>query len=163
MWGKRYQSVKDNEVGGNLTVIMGGEPAATDLERAADRLRKDVLSRASVWLPATLHGRSIRGWSGTIKADGCAGGAVKVTLALAGEVPVTFTLRDSADSPMKDLSEPARPKRRPVSLTLRRLDDRPCSLLVEWSGPGLVDDGLEPARKRLGVTASTMTHSAFAE
>ncbi|WP_413103017.1 NACHT domain-containing protein [Streptomyces sp. Inha503] len=120
-------------------------------------------SRHTVWLPETLHGRSIRGWSGRIKADGCAGGAVKVTLELAGEAPVTFTLRDSANSPMKDLSEPARPERRPVSLTLRRLDDRPCSLLVEWSGPGLVDDGLEPARKRLGITASTMTHPTFAE
>ncbi|WP_275559929.1 NACHT domain-containing protein [Streptomyces sp. 5-6(2022)] len=113
-------------------------------------------SRHTVWLPATLHGRSIQGWSGRIKADGCSGGAVKVTLTFAGEAHAAFTLNDSADVPMKDLPEPARPERRPVSLTLRRLDDRPCSLLVEWTGPGLVDDGLEPARERLGVAAPTM-------
>ncbi|AGP59447.1 5'-methylthioadenosine/S-adenosylhomocysteine nucleosidase [Streptomyces rapamycinicus] len=117
-------------------------------------------SRHTVWLPGTLHGRSIQGWDGRIAAVGCAGGAVKVTLALAGEAPVAFTLSDSAEVPMKDLSEPARPERRPVSLTLRRLDDRPCSLVVEWASPGLVDDGLEPARKRLGVAAPAMTHSA---
>ncbi|MFI0902761.1 NACHT domain-containing protein [Streptomyces sioyaensis] len=110
-------------------------------------------SRHTVWLPARLHGRSLQGWSGTIKADGCAGGAVKVTLAMAGEAPAAFTLDNSAQAPTADLPQPVRPERRPVSLTLRRLDDRPCSLLVEWTGPGLVDDGLEPARRRLGVTA----------
>ncbi|ARF55718.1 hypothetical protein B1H19_17415 [Streptomyces gilvosporeus] len=110
-------------------------------------------SRNTVWLPEILHGRSLRRWSGTIKADGCAGGAVKVTLALRDEAPVAFTLNDSAEAPMAELPQPARPQRQPVSLALRRLDSRPCSLLVEWTGPGLVDDGLEPARKRLGVRA----------
>ncbi|WP_143059838.1 NACHT domain-containing protein [Streptomyces melanosporofaciens] len=63
-------------------------------------------SRRTVWLPATLHGRSILGWDGRIKADGCARGAVEVTLALAGKAPVAFILSDSADVRMKDLTEP---------------------------------------------------------
>ncbi|MGV9554233.1 NACHT domain-containing protein [Streptomyces sp. NPDC003401] len=111
-------------------------------------------SRRTVWMPSALHGRSIQGWSGRMKADGCGGGAVEVTLAIAGETPVSFTLEDSAEVPVRDPSEPALPERRPVSLSLRRLDGEPCSLLVEWTGPGMVDDGLEPARERLGVTGA---------
>jgi hypothetical protein len=111
-------------------------------------------SLRTVWLPATLHNRSLQGWDGRIEADGCAGGSVEVTLAMTGEAPVAFALGNSSGTPMKSLPAPVRPQRRPVSLALRRLDDRPCTLVVEWTGPGLVDDGLEPARRRLGVAGS---------
>ncbi|MFE9096586.1 NACHT domain-containing protein [Streptomyces sp. NPDC007264] len=110
-------------------------------------------TRRTLWLPDSLNDRSFRKWSGTIEAGGCGGGVVEVRLALAGEAPVAFTVKDSAQALMPELPRPVRPRRRPVSLTLRRVDDRPCSLLVEWTGPGLVDDGLEPARRRLGVDA----------
>ncbi|MEU5076051.1 NACHT domain-containing protein [Streptomyces asoensis] len=112
-------------------------------------------SRRTVWLPMALHGRSLRSWSGSIRTYGCPGGAFEATLAVTGEVPTVLTLEDSGDAPMPEMPQPIPPLRRPVSLVLHRLDDRPCSLVVEWTGPGLVDDGLEPARRRLGVDVST--------
>ncbi|MEU9347019.1 NACHT domain-containing protein [Streptomyces sp. NPDC048278] len=111
-------------------------------------------SRHTVWLPATVRDRSIQRWSGRIGARGCAHASVEVTLALTGQAPAAFTVRDSSDAPAADLPHPVRPERRPVSVTLRRLDHRPCTLLVEWTGPGLVDDALEPVRKRLGIEAA---------
>lgn len=110
-------------------------------------------SRRTIWLPATVHGRSLQGWSGRIKAEGCAGGSVRVALSWGRETAVPFTLGTDADVPMPHFPKSVRPSRRPASLTLRRLDTRPCSLFVEWIGPGLDEDGLEPARKRLGVAA----------
>lgn len=109
--------------------------------------------RHTVWLPATVLTRSIQDWSGRIGAHGCAHASVEVTFTVTGQAPVAFTLRDATDAPTAHLPHPARPERRPVSLSLRRLDHRPCTLVVEWTGPGLVDDDLEPARKRLGIEA----------
>ncbi|MFF7342155.1 NACHT domain-containing protein [Streptomyces sp. NPDC008163] len=114
-------------------------------------------SRHTVLMPSNLHGRSIRSWGGAFEADGCPGATVRVTLTLRGEAPATFTLNNSARTTTAELPRPAPPRRQPVSLELDRVDDLSCSLLVEWTGPGLIDDGLEPARRRLGVDTTGMS------
>ncbi|MFF4527445.1 NACHT domain-containing protein [Streptomyces bluensis] len=112
-------------------------------------------TRHTDWMPTLSRQSPFTGWGGFFKASGCEGGRVQVTLTLAGEPPARFTLgNDSEVGPGIDLDRPASPGSRPSSLTLRRLDDRPCSLRVEWESPSLVVDGLQIARDRLGIALS---------
>lgn len=110
-------------------------------------------STRTVWSPTALHSRSVLGWSGAIGAEGCSGGSVRMTWVVEGAASVVLTLDDSEEKPVPDLPRPVRAEGRSVTLTLRRLDQRPCALLIRWIGPGLFDDALEPARERLGVAS----------
>ncbi|WP_344004539.1 hypothetical protein [Streptomyces thermocarboxydovorans] len=86
-----------------------------------------------------------------MEASGCEGGKVRVTLTLADEPPARFVLGNGSRVDGVDLDRPASPGSRSSSLTFRRLDDRPCTLRIEWQTPNLVLDGLGEARKRLRI------------
>ncbi|MBC2868880.1 TIR domain-containing protein [Streptomyces mexicanus] len=95
-------------------------------------------------------------WDGEVGASGCAQAAVEVTLRIGNDATATFTLRDrgSWKVPLDEkapLTHPIRLKHQTVSVSLRRLDEQPCDLAVEWSLPGMVKDSLEPVRNRLGI------------
>ncbi|GAA1418885.1 hypothetical protein GCM10009601_14960 [Streptomyces thermospinosisporus] len=108
-------------------------------------------TRHTNWEPIASGQSPFVGWGGPMEASGCEGGKVRVTLTLADEPPARFVLGNGSRVDGVDLDRPASPGSRSSSLTFRRLDDRPCTLRIEWQTPNLVLDGLEEPRKRLRI------------
>ncbi|MFJ6793509.1 NACHT domain-containing protein [Streptomyces sp. NPDC091268] len=97
-------------------------------------------------------------WYGLVGARGCAGASVEVTLRLGDGPPSSFVLATgrttrSELSSKARLPEPVHVRDEPVTLTLRRTDDRPCEVEFSWADAGLRRDGMEAARKLFRVRA----------
>ncbi|MEV0695254.1 NACHT domain-containing protein [Streptomyces sp. NPDC050388] len=87
-------------------------------------------------------------WGGVLQADGCANASAQVILAMGDRSPVSVVLNnDPKGSPLH--GKPTQLGKQPLSITLRRLDDRPCDLSVDWFDPKLEVDAFATARNRL--------------
>ncbi|RST15439.1 toll/interleukin-1 receptor domain-containing protein [Streptomyces sp. WAC05374] len=118
-------------------------------------------ARSTVLVPRTPEEASVIAWDGAVSVSGCAASSVEVRLTVGDRPQEPFTLTDGGFWPFKGSLEDRSPlsgavllKGEPVSVTLRRLDDKPCDLEFGWTRPGLVADGLHPVRQRLGITAA---------
>lgn len=119
-------------------------------------------SQYTVLAPKTSRDSSIIRWDGALAVSGCATSSVEVTLTLGEHTMEPFTLAGDGFWPFKGslqdkapLSQAVRLKDEPVSLALRRLDENACDLEFSWTRPGLIADGLDPVRTRLGITTAS--------
>ncbi|WP_345363609.1 NACHT domain-containing protein [Actinoallomurus liliacearum] len=93
----------------------------------------------------------VRALSGKLRASGCTGASVQVTMVVTGVRLPPFVMGAGEKISLGDrarLPEHA-PDAGPVEITLRRLDQRPCALQLVWARFGTIPDLYEHIRRRL--------------
>ncbi|MBW5482445.1 NACHT domain-containing protein [Streptomyces bambusae] len=101
-------------------------------------------------------GAAFTRWNGTAEVAGCAGAAVEVALRMGDRPAAVFVVTAGAPGPVTvaqqaSMPEPVRLDGDPVSAGLRRVDTQACDAVLTWESAGLHRDGLDLARRRLGL------------
>ncbi|RSS64784.1 NACHT domain-containing NTPase [Streptomyces sp. WAC06614] len=112
-------------------------------------------SRRTVTELDETDGAAVAQWNGGVSSHGCPGSRIEVTLQLGEHPPVSFVQRPDGLEPMDakaPLPKPLPLADEPVTITLRRADGEPCEASLSWVGAGVRRDGMEPVRKRFGVS-----------